>query len=156
MTRQNRIPCINDDKSNEMCLIPSWDMCNCKSGKLNSYFDNNNQIHHMKLMENININEQIYMNYGRMRTEELLVNSGFVYFNNPNDKIELQIRLPQKDQFLPLKKIMLKKYNIKDFFNCLFDIPLPKSLDQNNTKLIIFFFLVFFFSIFFLNNFYWY
>merc|ERR1712173_191690 len=91
MTRQNRIPSADNLEETELALIPAWDFCNYRSGKITTYFNTKQEKNEMFVMDanGVKKGEQIYIYYGGQRNESLYLNSGFVVADNINDELEL-------------------------------------------------------------------
>jgi hypothetical protein len=114
MARQNRIPSVEAPGQMELCLIPGWDMCNYKDGKMGTYFDPETQTSNSFVMEDVKKGDQIYIYYGDRPNSELFVYSGFVYENHSSDAVKLTFSLdPDNDTLFPMRKLFVTKRSLK-------------------------------------------
>eukprot|EP00003_Mantamonas_plastica_P011981 TRINITY_DN2196_c0_g1_i14.p2 TRINITY_DN2196_c0_g1~~TRINITY_DN2196_c0_g1_i14.p2 ORF type:complete len:322 (-),score=108.52 TRINITY_DN2196_c0_g1_i14:621-1586(-) len=90
ITRQNAIP-SKDGSSNELALIPLWDMCNHSFGSFTTQFDLETQSLQCFAQSDFAIGDQVYMHYGDRNNTELMIYSGFVVENNPFDAIQVDL-----------------------------------------------------------------
>ena len=124
MTRQNQIPSAADPETSELALIPCWDMCNYRvgHGAISSFFDVATQRNEMSAMRAAAQGEQVCMYYGDRRNELMFLNSGFVAAANPNDELELALRLEPKDALYRLKALQLKNAQLTNPMRCLLPV----------------------------------
>eukprot|EP01084_Bolivina_argentea_P277395 473557_1 len=135
MTRQNRIPSQQDNDISEIALIPAWDMCNYKSGKITTYFNTKQQRNEMFIMNKTLKGKQIYIYYGSQRNELLYINSGFVFNDNINDELELDLRLDTKDSLYKVKILQLKNAKLTNPLKCLIPVLNYNKFDNKHIKL---------------------
>lgn len=106
LSRQNQL------NSDEIALIPGWDMCNHLNGPLTTVYDEHSGILESSAMQSFHMNEQIRICYGHRSNPELLIHAGFVVENNPFDDFRYEIPLNQQDPLLKLKKMLLNKLQV--------------------------------------------
>eukprot|EP01083_Nonionella_stella_P032094 87821_1 len=124
MTRQNKIPSQEEEKETEIALIPGWDMCNYANGRITSYFNTKQNRNEMFAMRDTRKGEQIYIYYGAQRNQLLFLNSGFVFDDNRNDELQMDLRLePQtKDALFKIKAIQIRNAQLSNPLQCVLPI----------------------------------
>eukprot|EP01100_Stratorugosa_tubuloviscum_P002075 TRINITY_DN1476_c2_g1_i1.p1 TRINITY_DN1476_c2_g1~~TRINITY_DN1476_c2_g1_i1.p1 ORF type:complete len:594 (+),score=263.08 TRINITY_DN1476_c2_g1_i1:59-1840(+) len=101
VSRQNNLPIISKEgfenkhkPKQELALIPFWDLCNHKFGRLTTHFDANEQkVVCLAFME-FKENSQFYICYGFRPTSQLFLYQRFVPEINPLNTLTLSVPFP--------------------------------------------------------------
>lgn len=111
MTRQNKIPGINGQKS-MLALIPLWDMCNHCNGHITTDYDDEKDTTVSYALKDFPEGEQVYIFYGPRRNSDFLLHNGFVYPRNENDKMTLKLGVSKNDPLYSLRAELLTRLNL--------------------------------------------
>lgn len=111
MTRQNFIP-SSDGSSQQLVLVPLWDMCNHSNGKLSTDYDP--EKNHLKsyVFRSFEIGEQLNIFYGNRHNADFLLHNGFVYPENRFDMVAVKLELRKSDQLYAKKEELLSRLQI--------------------------------------------
>ncbi|XP_062554114.1 actin-histidine N-methyltransferase [Armigeres subalbatus] len=124
MTRQNRIPVDLRDESEETSgdaseasgpspvLIPLWDMANHINGQITTGYDEQLQRVEGQTLKPFAKGEQIFIHYGNRNNEDFLVHNGFVFPENSNTDVTIQLGLNPGEEFFDQRKELLEKLNL--------------------------------------------
>lgn len=110
MTRQNRIP---SGERSAMALIPAWDFCNHRCGKMATYYNPDDHVSESFTMEEVSKGQPIFLHYGNRPNSKLFLFSGFVADNNPYDIFEFDLPFSVEDPLVKIKRLLLSKLNLK-------------------------------------------
>lgn len=93
LTRQNEIPAEPSvsPKTNELVLIPLWDMSNHDVGEMTSFYNFETQSLQCSALRDFQVGEQVFMFYGPRPNSQLLLYSGFVLPDNPHDSLAISL-----------------------------------------------------------------
>lgn len=127
MSRQNRIP-STEGQDTEIALIPGWDSCNHREGKMASYFDPPTNTMQSFTMMDVTKGDPIYLHYGNRPNSQLFLYQGFVYLENKNDFLEFRLPGPANDDLFKIRKLLLLKYKLND--NPPFLLPLVRNKED--------------------------
>lgn len=105
-TRLNQVP-SPDGKQMLYALIPLWDMCNHRNGKLSTDFDVAKNCSECYAMDDFKQDEQIFIFYGSRPNSQLLLHNGFVYPDNLFDCYDLKLGVSRSDPLFSLKTKVL-------------------------------------------------
>jgi hypothetical protein len=122
VTRRNVVP-VGPNNGVEECLIPMWDMCNHRSGRITTTFDTATQQVVCETQEATAPNEQVSIFYGSRSVSHMLLFSGFVPpRSDAHDYVPVWLRLPPLPQQTPhdspqrrdneLRKRLLESANV--------------------------------------------
>ncbi|XP_054154057.1 actin-histidine N-methyltransferase-like [Oppia nitens] len=115
MTRQNAIP-SGDGQSMTTALIPLWDMCNHKHGKLSTDYDLDADSVICRAMMDFQSGEQIFIYYGPRSNGEFFIHNGFVYIsddnNCDNDFLPFKLGVSRNDGQYQRKCDLYKRLNL--------------------------------------------
>ncbi|XP_071963340.1 actin-histidine N-methyltransferase-like [Antedon mediterranea] len=131
MTRQNQIPSTNR-KYQCTSLIPLWDMCNHTNGKIRTGYDLSQNCSSSLALRDTQPNEQMLIYYGKRTNMEFLVHNGFVYPDNENDGVTVQLGISKNDKLYQKKTQLLSMFTLKSSVDSYIvqagDTPLNKQL----------------------------
>jgi hypothetical protein len=120
MSRQNKIP--TTEETFELALIPVWDLCNHKIGTISTFFDFQNKNLQCFSIQKFSKGDQIFIHYGDRPNSQLLLYSGFLIKNNPNDILKIKIEIDKEDALYQNKVQTLQKITKNNFSNLNFHL----------------------------------
>jgi hypothetical protein len=101
ITRRNVVPIVANSAAEE-CLIPMWDMCNHRAGRITTIFDPATNQVVCDAQEATPAGEQVSIFYGARGVSHMLIFSGFVPPRSAaHDFVPLWLRLPAPPKDLP-------------------------------------------------------
>jgi len=109
-----------------MALIPGWDFCNHRCGKMATYYNPEGHVSESFTMEPVSKGQPIYLHYGNRPNSKLFVFSGFVADDNPYDTFEFDLALAPDDPLLKIKRLLLGKLQL----NPPLSLPITDNLTQ--------------------------
>lgn len=126
MTRQNRIPVNLRDESEETSaeeasselagpspvLIPLWDMANHINGQITTGYNEELQRVESQTLKAFAKGEQIFIHYGNRTNADFLVHNGFVFPDNSNTEVTIQLALNSGEDLFDQRKELLEKLNV--------------------------------------------
>jgi len=117
-----------DFDNKKPCLVPFADLINhpiydkSKSNWTNYYYDHSTNSFKVFSYPPYEVGQQIWSTYGFKSNSEFLSNYGMLYFDNPNDRIELEIpnnillrfqNVEEKQKFLNNNSLSTKIFKLK-------------------------------------------
>ncbi|ESO00931.1 hypothetical protein HELRODRAFT_192484 [Helobdella robusta] len=123
MTRQNKIPSINNKSNNnnnlvgdgddpETVLIPLWDFSNHADGHISTGYNEVTSQSDCFAMKEFKTGDQILIYYGARSNSEFLLHNGFVYADNSNDAVAIRLGVSKNDSLFSLKAEVLARVNL--------------------------------------------
>lgn len=109
MSRQNRVPSKTDPSKSIIALIPAWDNCNHRAGKIATYFNPEQDTSESFAMEDVTKGSPIFLYYGDRPNSKLFVYQGFVFTDNKNDFLELRLKLDTNEPLYKIRTLILMK-----------------------------------------------
>ncbi|XP_058454720.1 actin-histidine N-methyltransferase [Malaya genurostris] len=131
MTRQNLIPVnlagtesgtngagdaasssTEDGSRSNPVLIPFWDMANHMHGEITTGYNEQLERVESVALKDFRKGEQIFIYYGDRSNANFLVHNGFVYSDNGNSNVSMQLGLNAADELFEQRKQLLEKLNL--------------------------------------------
>lgn len=112
MTRQNSIPSKADKNQTTFALIPFWDLCNHKEGKMVTDFDPTADDLVFYSMKDYKRGDEIFNCYGSRSNSDFFLHNGFVYDNHPCNTVRVKIGISKQDPQFSLKDTLCRKIDI--------------------------------------------
>lgn len=121
-SRQNEIPPMDrTTRSSQVAgglapvhaLIPILDMCNHDLNSNQAQFESSET--HLLAHKDLEVNQEITLNYGSRSSGEFYIHNGFVPQEVPNDMLPLTVVLNDKDPLFGTKVKLLKTFNMLQF-----------------------------------------
>nr|XP_027200109.1 histone-lysine N-methyltransferase setd3-like [Dermatophagoides pteronyssinus] len=112
MTRQNSIPSKADKNQTTFALIPFWDLCNHKEGKMVTDFDPTTDDLVFYSMKDYKKGDEIFNCYGSRSNSDFFLHNGFVYDNHPCNTVRVKIGISKQDPQFSLKDTLCRKIDI--------------------------------------------
>lgn len=134
MTRQNSIPCKSDKNKTTFALIPLWDLCNHKEGKViiqksNLYdkdcfiqnyccqmttdFDTIKDSLIFYAMKDYKKGDEIFNCYGNRSNSDFFLHNGFVYDDHSIVSVKVKIGISKQDPQFGLKDTLCRKIDLE-------------------------------------------
>ncbi|XP_058824718.1 actin-histidine N-methyltransferase [Topomyia yanbarensis] len=127
MTRQNLIPVnLRDPESSSTgdadntagtdtdefgtnpVLIPFWDMANHMNGEITTGYNEQSERVESLALKDFRKGEQIFIYYGNRSNADFLVHNGFVFPDNTNSTVSMQLSLNAADELFEQRKKLLE------------------------------------------------
>ncbi|XP_053697599.1 actin-histidine N-methyltransferase [Sabethes cyaneus] len=89
-------------------LIPFWDMANHVNGEITTGYNELLQQVESLALKDFRKGEQIFIHYGNRTNADFLVHNGFVYPDNANSNVSLQLSLNTSDELFEQRKQLLE------------------------------------------------
>ncbi|XP_055544926.1 actin-histidine N-methyltransferase [Wyeomyia smithii] len=89
-------------------LIPFWDMANHVNGEITTGYNELLQQVESLALKDFRKGEQIFIHYGSRNNADFLVHNGFVYPDNANSNVSLQLGLNTTDELFEQRKQLLE------------------------------------------------
>ncbi|CAK8690015.1 unnamed protein product [Clavelina lepadiformis] len=111
-TRQNKIPALKPENADDedglstLAMIPLWDMFNHDIGPMSTAYNAQTNQLECFAMRDFAKDEQVTICYGGRCNSDLLIHNGFVFSNNPFDKVRIRLGISTQDP-LYKKKVQL-------------------------------------------------
>jgi len=125
MTRQNRIPAKKGSSGTIIALIPGWDMCNFREGRMATYFNVEEDCSESFTMEDVRKGDSIFLYYGDRPNSQLFLYQGFVYEKHKTDRTEIILTLDSNDPLFKVKNLLLTKKLLQS--SQVFTLPLQRG-----------------------------
>lgn len=135
MTRQNVVPAKGGKKEETTyALIPFWDLCNHKHGKMTTDFDTKKDCLVFYSMAHVKPKQEIFNYYGNRNNGDFFLYNGFVYADHKDDFVKIRIGISKADPAYALKSALCEKIGLQ--VNGLYEIK-AKSVKINEKVLAI-------------------
>ncbi|XP_055636981.1 actin-histidine N-methyltransferase [Toxorhynchites rutilus septentrionalis] len=124
MTRQNIIPVnLKGDgedvgEANDAglgpspVLIPFWDMANHTNGQITTGYNEQQQRVESLALKDFQKGDQIFIYYGNRTNADFLVHNGFIFPDNNNNNVSIQLSLNSTEELFAQRKQLLEKLNL--------------------------------------------
>ncbi|UXI17004.1 Galactosylgalactosylxylosylprotein 3-beta-glucuronosyltransferase 3 [Sarcoptes scabiei] len=113
MTRQNSIPCKSDKNKTTFALIPLWDLCNHKEGKMTTDFDTIKDSLIFYAMKDYKKGDEIFNCYGNRSNSDFFLHNGFVYDDHSIVSVKVKIGISKQDPQFGLKDTLCRKIDLE-------------------------------------------
>ena len=91
MSRQNEIPSKPGQPSPTLALIPLWDLCNHRSGRITTFYNVETSTCDCYAQCDFKMDEEFRIFYGPRTNSVLLLQQGFVYIQNEHDDYPIKL-----------------------------------------------------------------
>ncbi|XP_055605649.1 actin-histidine N-methyltransferase-like [Uranotaenia lowii] len=113
-------------------LIPLWDMANHVNGVITTGYNEPEARVESLTLKDYRKGEQIFIHYGQRTNADFLVHNGFVFPDNANSDITIQLSLSTNDELYEIRKALLEKLNLPsangEFTVCRKPEPISRQL----------------------------
>jgi len=122
-TRQNKIPheCdgaasghgCGDSHASNWALIPLWDMFNHDVGEMTTQYNDETKSVESFAMRSFEAGEEVTICYGNRPNYELFVHNGFIFTDNPFDRMKIPLGISTRDALYEKKSNLLKRLSLE-------------------------------------------
>lgn len=112
MTRQNVIPTKKDKNKTTFALIPFWDLCNHKEGKMCTDFDSGKDNLVFYAMQDYKSGDEVLNYYGGRSNSDFFLHNGFIYDEHSISSVKVKVGISKHDPQFALKDTLCRKMDI--------------------------------------------